>query len=371
MLLMSIQSTSEQHFESSRSTKAFRYFQYMILKENPFVPLNVMILMGNWFVPLASEDISIAETCFVIEDLNVAKNQRDCSEKHVCEVCHKIYKLRSSLRNHQRLQCGKDPQFAYDKVFSAMLCLLALSSTFEQSQHASQERKCLYSPPHCAYRAHPKGLQLFDRVSNGDQKHVCPTCGKIYKHLSSLKSHRRVGLHPHIPMGDAGHTENTSSSCNTSIGCLSLLSASTSTILRFQKTFMIIDWMKNTFAPIATEVTPTSEVCRDTRSSSVENSLNSPARSVTTNLSIKTISNPTSLVDTIIYFHGDQVYRLKFSCSSCSRVYCHKKDMMRHSKICGKDPQQACPYCSYITRYKGNLKSHIMFRHPEKLFPNH
>lgn len=28
-----------------------------------------------------------------------------------CDVCGRIYKLKSSLRNHQKWECGKDPQF--------------------------------------------------------------------------------------------------------------------------------------------------------------------------------------------------------------------------------------------------------------------
>lgn len=28
-----------------------------------------------------------------------------------CSVCKRVYKLKSSLRNHQKWECGKDPQF--------------------------------------------------------------------------------------------------------------------------------------------------------------------------------------------------------------------------------------------------------------------
>lgn len=30
---------------------------------------------------------------------------------HACPVCDRVYKLKSSLRNHQKWECGKDPQF--------------------------------------------------------------------------------------------------------------------------------------------------------------------------------------------------------------------------------------------------------------------
>lgn len=33
------------------------------------------------------------------------------SEGFVCNVCSRTYKLKSSLRNHQKWECGKEPQF--------------------------------------------------------------------------------------------------------------------------------------------------------------------------------------------------------------------------------------------------------------------
>lgn len=37
---------------------------------------------------------------------------QDCSQAKVfCPDCGRAYKLKSSLRNHQKWECGKDPQF--------------------------------------------------------------------------------------------------------------------------------------------------------------------------------------------------------------------------------------------------------------------
>lgn len=33
------------------------------------------------------------------------------AEGFVCNVCGRTYKLKSSLRNHQKWECGKEPQF--------------------------------------------------------------------------------------------------------------------------------------------------------------------------------------------------------------------------------------------------------------------
>ncbi|KAF7272310.1 hypothetical protein GWI33_014859 [Rhynchophorus ferrugineus] len=35
----------------------------------------------------------------------------DSNGSHVCPDCGRIYKLKSSLRNHQKWECGKEPQF--------------------------------------------------------------------------------------------------------------------------------------------------------------------------------------------------------------------------------------------------------------------
>ncbi|KAF5269901.1 hypothetical protein FQR65_LT05700 [Abscondita terminalis] len=41
------------------------------------------------------------------------KSPTGCSDGSgfACDVCGRIYKLKSSLRNHQKWECGKDPQF--------------------------------------------------------------------------------------------------------------------------------------------------------------------------------------------------------------------------------------------------------------------
>lgn len=41
-----------------------------------------------------------------------SKSLPDASnEGFVCNVCGRTYKLKSSLRNHQKWECGKEPQF--------------------------------------------------------------------------------------------------------------------------------------------------------------------------------------------------------------------------------------------------------------------
>lgn len=53
-------------------------------------------------------------------------------------------------------------------------------------------------------------------------------------------------------------------------------------------------------------------------------------------------------------------------CPDCNRSYQHKSSLYLHQKYqCGKAAQLKCPYCSYITNYPGNLKSHTKNIHSD------
>ncbi|CAG9864625.1 unnamed protein product [Phyllotreta striolata] len=87
-----------------------------------------------------------------------------------CSDCGKAYKVKSSLSNHRKWECGKEPRF-----------------------------KCLY----CAYKAKQKvhlvrHLRKLHRVLDSEElnhavvhfKEKCPQCHKLYKNRKSLISHR-------------------------------------------------------------------------------------------------------------------------------------------------------------------------------------
>lgn len=53
-----------------------------------------------------------------------------------------------------------------------------------------------------------------------------------------------------------------------------------------------------------------------------------------------------------------------YACSNCGRRYIHQKHLNQHLKWeCGKPKQFKCPYCSYDTKLKCNLKSHVVRKH--------
>ncbi|KAF6202970.1 hypothetical protein GE061_003378 [Apolygus lucorum] len=60
-----------------------------------------------------------------------------------------------------------------------------------------------------------------------------------------------------------------------------------------------------------------------------------------------------------------------FACPICNKGYMSKDSVRRHQRMeCGKEPRMRCPHCPHITRYKSNLVSHIINRHPESEYAN-
>ncbi|KAJ9596796.1 hypothetical protein L9F63_012177, partial [Diploptera punctata] len=55
-----------------------------------------------------------------------------------------------------------------------------------------------------------------------------------------------------------------------------------------------------------------------------------------------------------------------YVCSNCNKVYSNRGNLRRHISIeCGKLPCQKCPYCAFVTKYKGTVQEHIRRRHKD------
>lgn len=56
-----------------------------------------------------------------------------------------------------------------------------------------------------------------------------------------------------------------------------------------------------------------------------------------------------------------------FICPQCKREYASAQSFYNHRRYeCGKPFDHKCLYCPYMTRLKGNLKGHVLRKHPEK-----
>ncbi|KAK5641992.1 hypothetical protein RI129_008159 [Pyrocoelia pectoralis] len=74
-------------------------------------PLPLLLMHEN----LKKSILSVTNSTLDLSLNKSAKNPNPQSDTEssgfACNVCGRIYKLKSSLRNHQKWECGKDPQF--------------------------------------------------------------------------------------------------------------------------------------------------------------------------------------------------------------------------------------------------------------------
>ncbi|KAG8259304.1 hypothetical protein J6590_014773 [Homalodisca vitripennis] len=55
-----------------------------------------------------------------------------------------------------------------------------------------------------------------------------------------------------------------------------------------------------------------------------------------------------------------------FSCDKCGKIYRHRRSLWLHDKYeCGKPPQFICPYCPYLAKRKSHMKTHLALKHSE------
>ncbi|XP_018394563.1 PREDICTED: zinc finger protein 2-like [Cyphomyrmex costatus] len=115
-----------------------------------------------------------------------------------CTRCTKSYQLETSLRRHQRLECGVHPkykclicgkQFTHKFVLTHHLasCLLAqmLMSQDPQDNNEWSQRR---ASDGLSYK-----LSRFNRKKSiGDPKYECNRCGKTYRATTSLSRHKRL-----------------------------------------------------------------------------------------------------------------------------------------------------------------------------------
>ncbi|XP_043465553.1 zinc finger protein CKR1-like [Leptopilina heterotoma] len=125
-----------------------------------------------------------------------------------CPACGRVYKLKSSLRNHQKWECGKDPQFQcphcvyrakqkmhiarhMERFFASLgwnadgTRRISRNSNDVPAPLAPQRRARLHCPSHHVSRNNNRPIN----ISALDRRHNCARCGKSYKNAYILKRH--------------------------------------------------------------------------------------------------------------------------------------------------------------------------------------
>nr|CAH7727051.1 unnamed protein product [Callosobruchus chinensis] len=105
---------------------------------------------------------------------------RDRSGGFVCSDCGRNYKLKSSLRNHQKWECGKEPQF------KCPYCSYRAKQKMHMSRHLERMHKEL-DFSNMRYEMKKSESKDTDRIlSPEEDKIMCPKCGKKYPRLQLL-----------------------------------------------------------------------------------------------------------------------------------------------------------------------------------------
>ncbi|RZF39419.1 hypothetical protein LSTR_LSTR000940 [Laodelphax striatellus] len=135
------------------------------------------------------------------------------NNKFVCQGCCKVYKYKRSLNTHQRLECGKEPQFQCpycDKRSHQKQALkshvFAKHSELLKDQLPMNENKrfvCNLCGKGYKYKSNMTMHQRYECGKepqfqcpycvpmNANEQFVCNVCGKGYKYKSNMRSHQR------------------------------------------------------------------------------------------------------------------------------------------------------------------------------------
>ncbi|RZB39183.1 hypothetical protein BDFB_000070 [Asbolus verrucosus] len=234
----------------------------------------------------------------------------------VCDNCGRAYKRKSSLYNHRRWECGKEPQFkcsycpykGKQKIHFVMHVMAkhkehkheVLSSSYNKY---FRKRKGGYETPFpcliCGRQYKYKSNMTFHMKKCGkDKRFQCEICEKKFTSKYALQRHN-IDDHSHVNAVEVTNTKGIS--CN-----INDLIAGKNRVLSDQQ-----------------------------------------VRPGYSNESL-------------------------FACRHCGKRYRWKSTMRRHEQVeCGgKEPMFQCPQCPYRAKQKGNLGVHIRKHHPQLMMIN-
>ncbi|XP_054287655.1 zinc finger protein 585A-like [Macrosteles quadrilineatus] len=273
-----------------------------------------------------------------------------------CPDCGCSYKYKRGLKDHQRVECGNDPQLAChlysaSELYKCESCGRAYRHKRNLTEH--QTFDCNQDP------RFESSAVIRHCVINGEVRFPC-TCGKMYKRKQHLVQHRRYecGLPPqfHCPV------------CPYKAKQKSTL-----------KTHMALKHGNNSLQFVTT-LTDGSErhvcgVCHRTYkrkkhlTSHQKYECQKPPQFPCHECPYRATQKSALKVHVWLQYVQDQTDgSRRYGCSVCNRVYKQRGHLNHHQRYeCQKDPMFSCTLCPYKAKQKSNLKSHMAIRHSQAL----
>ncbi|EZA51248.1 Gastrula zinc finger protein XlCGF57.1 [Ooceraea biroi] len=248
---------------------------------------------------------------------NRSESMRGDIERHTCTRCFKSYIHAWHLKRHMKFECGQEPrvQCPYctikmkqrGHVYRHILPYMVISNNLHQQN--------------CTYSVMPlmKNLTTLWMVKQrGDYPYRCEKCGKGYQHRGTLLRHTRheCGKEPQFKCPYC--TRRTKQRGN----LYQHIRTNHPGKNVFSSTLVV--W--EDYQVLSTNITSRSNNYIDRK------------------LRVKRM---------------DQIAG-RYKCSKCGKSYRWKHHLVEHVKAsCGQNKAECCPYCSYKSNRKWNLKSHM------------
>ncbi|KAK3915516.1 Zinc finger protein 875 [Frankliniella fusca] len=327
-------------------------------------------------------------------DVILVEGERGSEHRYRCQQCGKVYVWAKGLRDHQRYECGKEPQH------QCPACPLRFKLSSNMRRHLRRQHNMEVPKGH---RGHPggtrskriaaaKGILLGPRScgSSGSRPRpaeplfCCDVCGKSYLWEASLKGHQRYEC------GKAPH--HACAYCDLKFKLRGNLKRH---LRRSHNKCRIAGWSLtdglDTYASVHAQqyadplagygparggfVCPTCNKSYAHRSSLSHHTRfecgkepqfkcpHCPHR-------CKRRGSVWPQLHQFSAAYGGQTWpsrrpqRKGFQCKDCGKVYSHQPSLCKHRRFeCGKEPQFHCPYCPHRTKHKHALQSHMKSQH--------
>ncbi|XP_011882465.1 PREDICTED: gastrula zinc finger protein xFG20-1-like [Vollenhovia emeryi] len=266
-----------------------------------------------------------------------------------CPACGRVYKLKSSLRNHQKWECGKEPQFQCPH------CVYKAKQKMHIARHMERMHKEKIYKQELVSRNYSKSDRETRKTALNGLKVVkkfpqsCPGKTAIYTiflaamqpQVNTVLGTDSRGLSPAFRYASYIHTRPyPHASFFAGLGWTGEGSRRVSRSANSATTTSSSTVASDVPAPLTPQRRPR---------------LHCPSRhTASRNNNHPSISSSGGLM------HHDR----RHNCSRCGKSYKNAYILKRHLQYeCGKAPSFSCPHCAFSSKYERNLKAHINHRH--------